>query len=182
MTRAADAVSEFCKYFSPSQLSTILWAYGALNSPAPELLKSVAAEVKRRVDKYSAHDLYKVVWAFARLGEDSPSLFQAINPRAQARCTEFKAVELADLLGSFARTKNIKDSRFVEAMAQEVVSRSPLLTGHQMHLCLWALNSAGPEPSLAAVHASIAHELQMRRAEFSAEDISAIEKILSSKH
>ena len=179
LDRSAEVVSSFCKYYSPSQLSIILWAHGALNNHAPELFDTAASEVVRRVDKYSAHDLHKVVWAFARVGEASPGLFQAVTPRVQARSKEFKAVELADVLWSFAKTKSMKDLRFVEAMSKEVVSRSSTLSGNQLHLCLWALNSAGAAPSVPVARASIAHELKTRRGEFAAKDISAMEKLLS---
>lgn len=125
-------------HFRPQQLSTIVWAFGALKRSLPIFHKAAAIQIRRMADGYGPEQIFKVVWGYgAILCRRYPEMMHEMSRQALRHINQFTAGQLANTLWGFAQL-SAGGRELFEAAAKQVAARVDEFSGAELTTILWS--------------------------------------------
>lgn len=110
--------------FKPSGLSSLAWAYATLGYDVPDLYVAISKQSLQCLDEFNRVDEVMLVLALSRIDLPLPDIRDQIFARSTLHLSEYMSLDLFNMLIFYVRA-GYKSDHWMEAMANEIIHRSP---------------------------------------------------------
>lgn len=110
--------------FKPPGLSSLAWAYSTLGYDVPGLYVAIAEQSLQCLYDFNRVDEVMLVLALSRIDLPLPEIRDQIFARSTLHLSEYMSLDLFNILIFYVRA-GYKSEHWMEAMANEIIRRSP---------------------------------------------------------